>query len=114
MLREKLKDYNIILASKSPRRQQFLKDLDIDFTVETKDIEEIYPKELKGVEITDFLSNLKSKSFDPITCLISSPKSFMVIALTFSSASIGSGNPFSHSHSISILSILICLISNSI
>ena len=64
MLREKLKDYNIILASKSPRRQQFLKDLDIDFTVETKDIEEIYPKELKGVEITDFLSNLKSKSFD--------------------------------------------------
>jgi len=63
MLREKLKDYNIILASKSPRRQQFLKDLDIDFTVETKDIEEIYPKELKGVEITDFLANLKSKAF---------------------------------------------------
>ena len=63
MLREKLKDYNVILASKSPRRQQFLKDLDIDFTVETKDIEEIYPKELKGVEITDFLSNLKSKAF---------------------------------------------------
>ena len=63
MLREKLKDYNIILASKSPRRQQFLKDLDVDFTVETKDIEEIYPKELKGVEITDFLANLKSKAF---------------------------------------------------
>ena len=63
MLREKLKDYNIILASISPRRQQFLKDLDIDFTVETKDIEEIYPKELKGVEITDFLANLKSKAF---------------------------------------------------
>lgn len=63
MLREKLKDYNVILASKSPRRQQFLKDLDIDFTIETKDIEEIYPKELKGVEITDFLSNLKSKAF---------------------------------------------------
>ena len=63
MLREKLKDYNIILASKSPRRQQFLKDLDIDFTVETKDIEEIYPRELKGVEITDFLANLKSKAF---------------------------------------------------
>ena len=63
MLREKLKNYNIILASKSPRRQQFLKDLDVDFTVETKDIEEIYPKELKGVEITDFLANLKSKAF---------------------------------------------------
>lgn len=63
MLREKLKDYNIILASKSPRRQKFLKDLDVDFTVETKDIEEIYPKELKGVEITDFLANLKSKAF---------------------------------------------------
>ncbi|MCL4124968.1 UNVERIFIED_CONTAM: hypothetical protein GTU68_048581 [Idotea baltica] len=31
MLKEKLKNYNIILASKSPRRQQFFKDLDLDF-----------------------------------------------------------------------------------
>ena len=63
MLREKLKEYNIILASGSPRRQQFFKDLDIDFTIQLKEIEEVYPKELKGTEITDYLADLKSKAF---------------------------------------------------
>jgi septum formation protein len=63
MLREKLKDYQVILASGSPRRQQFFKDLDIDFTIQLKEVEEVYPKELKGGEITDFLADLKSKAF---------------------------------------------------
>jgi len=63
MLREKLKKYNVILASKSPRRQQFFKDLDIDFTIQLKEVEEIYPSELKGIEITDFLADLKSQAF---------------------------------------------------
>lgn len=63
MLREKLKDYNIILASGSPRRQEFFKDLNIDFTIELKEVAEVYPKELKGCEITDFLADLKSKAF---------------------------------------------------
>ena len=63
MLKEKLKNYNIILASKSPRRQQFFKDLNLDFTIQLKEVEEIYPKELKGVEITEFLADLKSKAF---------------------------------------------------
>ena len=63
MLREKLKDYNIILASKSPRRQQFFKDLDLDFEIRLKEVEEIYPQELKGTKITDFLADLKSKPF---------------------------------------------------
>ena len=63
MLRDKLKEYNIILASKSPRRQQFFKDLDIDFTIQLKEVEEIYPPELKGIEITDFLADLKSLAF---------------------------------------------------
>ena len=63
MLREKLKEYSIILASGSPRRQQFFKELDINFTIELKEIEEIYPPELKGSEITDFLADLKSKAF---------------------------------------------------
>ena len=64
MLREKLKEYNIILASKSPRRQQFFKDLDLDFTIKLKEVEEIYPPELKGTAITDFLADLKSKAFN--------------------------------------------------
>ncbi len=63
MLKEKLANYNIILASKSPRRQQFLKDLDIPFTIQLKEVEEVYPTELQGAEITDYLAELKSKPF---------------------------------------------------
>ena len=63
MLKEKLSKYNIILASKSPRRQQFLKDLDIPFTIQLKEVEEMYPKELQASEITDYLADLKSKPF---------------------------------------------------
>jgi septum formation protein len=63
MLREKLKNFNVILASGSPRRQQFFKELNLDFTIQLKEVDEIYPKELKGAEITDFLADLKSKSF---------------------------------------------------
>jgi septum formation protein len=63
MLREKLKNYRVILASGSPRRQQFFEDLDLDFTVQLKDVVEKFPKDLKGAEITDFLADLKSQSF---------------------------------------------------
>jgi septum formation protein len=63
MLKQKLKPYNVILASGSPRRQQYFKDLDIDFSIQVRQIEERYPKELKGAEITDFLADLKSKAF---------------------------------------------------
>lgn len=63
MLREKLSKYNIILASGSPRRQQFLKDLEIPFKIKLKEVEEIYPNHLKGTEITDYLADLKSKPF---------------------------------------------------
>ncbi|WP_264523827.1 Maf-like protein [Flavobacterium sp. N502536] len=64
MLKEKLKKYTLILASGSPRRQQFFKDLDLDFEIRLKDIEEIYPPELKAVEITDYLAKLKANAFE--------------------------------------------------
>lgn len=67
MLRERLKNYTIILASGSPRRQQFLKDLDIDFIINTKPVDEVYPSHLKGAEITDFLADLKSKAFPELS-----------------------------------------------
>jgi len=63
MLRNKLSKFNIILASGSPRRQRFLKELDIPFTIEIKEVEEVYPKHLKAEEITDYLADLKSKCF---------------------------------------------------
>lgn len=64
MLNDKLKNYNIILASSSPRRQQFLRDLGLVFTVQTIDIEEVYPKYLHGNEITSFLAELKANAFE--------------------------------------------------
>ncbi len=63
MLNEKLKSYTVILASGSPRRQQFLKDLGIDFVIRTKDVKEVYPKYLHGKEITDYLAVLKANAF---------------------------------------------------
>ncbi len=63
MLREKLSYYNLILASGSPRRQHLFKELDIPFTIDIREVEEVYPKHLKGAQITDYLADLKSKSF---------------------------------------------------
>jgi len=63
MLREKLSNYNLILASGSPRRQHLFKELDIPFTIDIREVEEVYPKHLKGAQITDYLADLKSKSF---------------------------------------------------
>ena len=63
MLSEKLKNYNIILASGSPRRHHFFKEMDIDFTIDIREIEETYPEHLRGVEITDYLSKLKASAF---------------------------------------------------
>jgi septum formation protein len=42
MLQDKLKPQTD-LASGSPRRQQFFKDLELDFEIRLKEIEEIYP-----------------------------------------------------------------------
>jgi septum formation protein len=64
MLKELLKDYKIILASGSPRRQQFFKDLDLDFEIRLKEVEEIYPPTLKAAEITNFLAELKANAFE--------------------------------------------------
>ena len=63
MLNEKFKNNRIILASGSPRRQQFLKELDVDFEIQLKDIEEIYPEHLQAEEITNFLAKLKASAF---------------------------------------------------
>lgn len=63
MLKEKLKDWTIILASGSPRRQDFFKSLDIDFEIQLKPVDEIFSEDLKGKEITDYLAVLKSKPF---------------------------------------------------
>ena len=63
MLAEKFRNHEIILASKSPRRQELFKSLHLDFIVETRDVPEIYPESLQKQKITSYLSELKSNAF---------------------------------------------------
>ena len=63
MLNEKLKNYNIILASGSPRRQEFFENLGLDFEVRLKPVKEEYHDRLRHFEISDYLAQLKSLPF---------------------------------------------------
>jgi septum formation protein len=63
MLKEKLKNYHIILASASPRRHAFLKSMDLEFEVKIHPVKEVYPQHLQKTEITDFLAKLKAEAF---------------------------------------------------
>ena len=64
---QRFSNYDIILASNSPRRQQFLKDIGLDFRIKTHSVEEIYPEELKAAEISDYLVKLKAEPFKSLT-----------------------------------------------
>jgi septum formation protein len=64
LLNEKFKNRNIILASGSPRRQKFMSEMIENFEIRLKNTDEVYPPELVGVEITDFLSLLKANAFE--------------------------------------------------
>ncbi|WP_025741712.1 Maf-like protein [Aquimarina pacifica] len=66
MLQNLLKNKNIILASGSPRRQQFFKDLNLDFTIQLKEIQEIYPDHLIAEEISNYLAKLKANAFNDL------------------------------------------------
>lgn len=59
-----LKKYNIILASKSPRRQELLKGLGINFSILTKEVDESYSKNISVFDVAPFLSLKKAKAFD--------------------------------------------------
>jgi septum formation protein len=63
MLHEKLKDYNIILGSGSPRRQFLLDGLGIEYEIRVNnDLEETYPAGLSKQEIPVYLAELKSRT----------------------------------------------------
>jgi septum formation protein len=58
-----LKGKELILASASPRRKWLMDELGVSFTVAPKNVEEIYPDDLKREEIPLFLSKLKAAAF---------------------------------------------------
>ncbi|HKG06981.1 MAG TPA: Maf family protein [Pedobacter sp.] len=53
----------IILASKSPRRQELMKSMDLDFQVVLKDVDESYPPELQPAEIALYIAEKKAAAF---------------------------------------------------
>jgi septum formation protein len=63
MIVDNLNKYRIILASRSPRRQQLLRQLGIKFDVVIRDYIETYPPDLSGEEIAVFLAREKASSF---------------------------------------------------
>ena len=60
MLNDKLKSHHLILASGSPRRQEFFKNLELDFEIRLKPVKEEYPPRLTHFEITNYLAQLKA------------------------------------------------------
>ena len=58
-----LSNYNIILASQSPRRHELLKGLNIPFEVKVIDVEETYPEQLFGVDIPMYLAEKKANAY---------------------------------------------------
>lgn len=57
--------FEIILASKSPRRQQLLGDLGIKFSVQTMDVPEDFPEGMGMTDIPVYLAELKAAAFLP-------------------------------------------------
>ena len=55
--------YHLILASESPRRQALLKQLDLDFEVRSKSVDESFPSHLPVCEVAAYLAVKKSTVF---------------------------------------------------
>ena len=60
MFFEKLKSFNVLLASNSKRRHELLNQLGVEFKVINQDIDESFSNELKSNMITDYLAKKKS------------------------------------------------------
>jgi septum formation protein len=59
-----LKERKLILASKSPRRQELLKGLQVDFEVRTKETPEDFPDTMPAEEVAAYLSGKKARAFE--------------------------------------------------
>jgi septum formation protein len=62
MMLEHLENYSVVLASKSPRRQELLKGMGVRFVCLTKETPEDYP-EMPFKKVPEYLSRQKSLAF---------------------------------------------------
>lgn len=63
MILSHLATKKVILASKSPRRQELLKGLGITFEVRTKEVDESYSSTIKNEKVAEYLAQKKSAAF---------------------------------------------------
>lgn len=66
MLQSKFSAQKFLLASQSPRRQELLKGLGIDFEIVKIQSDEFYPPELHRQEITEHISANKAKAYSDL------------------------------------------------
>ena len=64
MLIDKLKEYNLILGSNSPRRKEILEEMGLKINVVASDIDESYNENIKLHEVPVFLAEKKSKALN--------------------------------------------------
>lgn len=74
MILEHLNRYTVVLASKSPRRQELLKGMGVKFVTLTKETREDYP-EMPFEKVPEYLSRQKSLAFTDDEL----PESFLLI-----------------------------------
>jgi septum formation protein len=63
MFSDGLKDYDLILASASPRRRQLLEDAGFIFKTAAVGFREVWPSHLRGSEIAEFLADGKASAW---------------------------------------------------
>lgn len=63
MMFKNLANKKIILASKSPRRQELLRGLGIPFEIRTKEIDENFPNTIDASDVASFLAQKKAEAF---------------------------------------------------
>jgi septum formation protein len=76
---DNLKDRHIILASASPRRRFLLKQLGIEFTSVSAEVDESIPEGMNPDEIAIFLAEKKADHFED---LLKDPKNILITADT--------------------------------
>jgi septum formation protein len=58
-----MNSYHFILASKSPRRQDLLRHIVPNFTIEIREVDEVYPESLEVDKVPEFLADLKASAY---------------------------------------------------
>lgn len=76
---EHLREYDIILASNSPRRKELLESLGLSFRIYVKaNVNESYPADLEGAKVAEYICKKKAAAYTPEL----SPQQLLIVADT--------------------------------